>query len=50
MLLISARTLTSPYTKGLSGSPVCKNLYDLLTPVPVSKFEAKSEKQTLKLL
>jgi len=48
MLLISARTLMSPYKKGLNGSLVYKNLYDLLTPIPVSKFEDKSGNQALK--
>lgn len=39
MLLISARTLMSLYKKGLNGLLVCKNLYDPLTPIPVSKFK-----------
>lgn len=29
----------SLYKKGLSGSLVCKNLYDLLTPIPVQKLK-----------
>lgn len=41
MLLIFVRTLMSPYKKGLGGSLACKNLYDLSTPIPVSKFQDK---------